>query len=74
MITMQVRFYNPDDGVWHGGILVKGAPDGDFIICGCCGGIFPLDEMDSPDFDVVPFSEWVDLNAEILDGWSDSND
>lgn len=71
MTTKQVRFC--DDEGWHGGILVEGAQDGDFIICGCCGGIIPLDEIDDPDFNMVPFPYWVDLNAEILGEWSDAS-
>ena len=36
----QVAFYNIEDGCYDAGIA-----DGDHIICLCCGGIIPIQEL-----------------------------
>lgn len=60
----QVAFFDVDNNQYIGGIAYK-----DEIICGCCGGIVPIEEVYeyAPD-DIVPirdYSEWVDINEAI---------
>lgn len=59
----QVVFYDKENDVMHGGILTD---NGD-IICGCCGGLIPADEI-GVDYDhciLVEFNDWVNLDKEI---------
>ena len=66
----QVRFYdgnNPNEIVWHGGIAYQ-----DFIICGCCGLVFPIQEViDDAEKDGVHWDdavvelEWFDIEDAI---------
>lgn len=64
METEQVKFKDPY-GEIRGGILVKGAEEGDFIICGCCGGIFYVGEDVAPDSIESYWDDWVDLTPFI---------
>lgn len=60
----QVMFYDKANKVKHGGILTD---QGD-IICGCCGGLIPADEIGGEDNDHVileVFDFWVNLDEEI---------
>ena len=59
----QVKFYDSQNGVCHGGILTD---DGD-IICGCCGGVIPADEIgEKHDHQILEvFDNWVDLDEAI---------
>lgn len=61
----QVMFYDKENDMKHGGILTD---DGD-IICGCCGGLIPCDEIgDDEDCThkiLKVFDFWVNLDEEI---------
>ena len=60
----QVLFYDKVNQVKHGGILMD---NGD-IICGCCGGIIPADEIGGKDDDhkiLKVYDFWVNLDEEI---------
>lgn len=65
-VPTQVKFYDADSGMFQGGIAY-----GDEIICGCCGGIFEVDEViegakrAGVDLDIRIMS-WVDISEEIL--------
>lgn len=62
MITKQIIFRDTDDGELHAGILCKEPTNGDsYIICGCCGGIVPINEADI----CVEYDEWLDLEDAI---------
>ena len=66
MFIEQVKFYNRTENEWLAGIRVGDTPDdNDFIICGCCGGVFPLDEFDDPDRQIIPYEDWVDITEFI---------
>ena len=66
----QVRFYdgnNPDEVVWHGGIAYQ-----DYIICGCCGLVLPIQEVIDDGVacglhwdDVIVELEWLDVSEAI---------
>ena len=71
----QVAFYNVDDDCYDAGIT-----HGNYIVCLCCGGIFPIDELveDVREVrpDIVPIIElpWVNLREECLgDAMFDAN-
>ena len=68
----QVMFYDKENDVKHGGILTD---DGD-IICGCCGGLIPADEIgDDCDHQILEiFDNWVDLDEEICGDSLDNTD
>ena len=68
----QVMFYDKENHVKHGGILTD---DGD-IICGCCGGLIPADEIgDDCDHQILEvFDNWVDLDEEICGDSLDNTD
>ena len=62
---VQVQFYD-HDGAIRGGIAY-----GDEIICGCCGGIFTIDEIyefapADVDVPIIPYKSWVDLEDTIV--------
>ena len=65
-------FYDKENDVKHGGILTD---DGD-IICGCCGGLIPADEIgDGCDHQILEvFDNWVDLDEEICGDSLDNTD
>lgn len=66
----QVRFYdglNPAEVVWHGGIAYQ-----DYIICGCCGMVLPIQEVIDDGVarglhwdDVIVELEWLDISEAI---------
>lgn len=59
----QVMFYDKANDMKHGGIMTE---EGD-IICGCCGGLIPADEIgEGYDYQIVEvFGTWIDLDEEI---------
>ena len=64
----QVQFCD-HEGVMHGGIAYGGE-----IICGCCGGIFTIEEVYefAPDYGVeepiIPYHDWEPLEETIVCG------
>lgn len=65
MITKQVCFRAEGEDAYFGGILVSKdevPTDDDFIICGCCGGIVTLDEVE----EMEPYDDWADASDFIL--------
>ena len=65
----QVQFCDAE-GFKHGGIAY-----GDEIICGCCGGIFTIEEVyefalefgiEEP---IMPYHDWEPLERIIIDGY-----
>ncbi len=68
MVTKQCKFID-FDGVVRGGIYVMTNgqiedPENDYIICGCCGGIFQLDDEVIDWWSIYP--DWVDISNEII--------
>lgn len=60
----QVLFRDPNtDEGFIGGIAYR-----DEIICGCCGGLFELDELDEVS-DLLPFG-WINISNSIRGGMS----
>lgn len=57
METKQVKFRVWPNDAPYGGILV----DNKFVICGCCGGVFGLDEIEI----LVKYENWVSISDEI---------
>lgn len=60
----QVMFYDKANDMIHGGLLTD---EGD-IICGCCGGIIPADEIGGEDNDyeiIKVYDFWVNLDETI---------
>lgn len=58
MSVIQVKFKD-FEGEVHGGILVE---DEGIVICGCCGGIFEVKEIEI----VEKYGYWVDLTEFII--------
>lgn len=56
MTTRQVKFKDPD-GEILGGILVND----EFIICGCCGGVFEMEEVTI----LHRYPDWINISDEI---------
>lgn len=60
MKTQQIKFHVQGEQSNHGGILV----DDKYIICGCCGSVF---EMDDEEVIVIEkYNYWVALDDEII--------
>ncbi len=66
----QVVFADPDNaGEWITGIAYK-----DEIICGCCGGVFDIDDVVDMAAEagiinpIYAYSDWNDIAAEITGG------
>ena len=66
----QVVFADPDNpGEWLSGIAYR-----DEIICGCCGGVFSIDEViemareDGVNCAIHEYREWNDIADEIVGG------
>ena len=73
MITKQVCFRAEGEDAYFGGVLVskgKVPTDGDFIICGCCGGIYHMDEVE----EMEPYENWVNISDEIMGGCNPCTD
>lgn len=68
---VQVRFLDDSEEGWFGGIAYRGE-----IICGCCGGVFEIDDLNEHFGDrewLFPYadaesleSDWVDISESIL--------
>jgi hypothetical protein len=56
MKTKQVKFKDVD-GKIYGGVLI----DDEYVICGCCGGVFEKDEVK-----ILAVLEWLPISDEIL--------
>lgn len=61
MYTYQVKFRVTDCKGVYGGIYVKDT-NNEYVICGCCGHIFPMDEIEI----IEQYDNWVDLSNEIV--------
>lgn len=66
-VPTQVLFVD-EDGVWRGGIAYR-----DEIICGCCGGVYEIDEVIgiAPEYVQQPihkYEYWIDISDEIRGG------
>ena len=57
MYVRQVKFRPIGEEKFLGGIMI----DGSYIICGCCGGIFKIDEI--AEWEKL---EWITISDEIL--------
>ena len=67
-VPTQVIFYDVYNEKNHGGIAYQ-----DFIICGCCGGTYPLEDLkeDLKDFNLsleenFYEQDWISLDEEII--------
>ena len=58
MRVKQVKFKD-FEGTICGGILIE---DEEIIICGCCGGILEVEEVEI----VEKYDYWVDLSSDII--------
>lgn len=56
----QVRFVDGGGNIW-GGILVM-VDDLPYIICGCCGSVLELDEVEI----LEEYDTWANLSDEII--------
>lgn len=63
MNTYQVKFKIVDEkyDIAYGGIYVKDT-DNEYVICGCCGHVFFLDEIEI----IERYEDWIDLTNEIV--------
>lgn len=66
MVVKQCKFTDFENTT-HGGlyVLTNGQvedTDNDYIICGCCGSIFHLDDVESYSI----YQTWVDISDEIM--------
>lgn len=57
MEIRQVRFID-EENIIHGGIMVNG----EYIICGCCGSVYEVEEVEILD----TYDYWVPLSNEII--------
>ena len=57
MVCKQVKFKDMKKGEFHGGIQLE---NGD-VVCGCCGGIVPRDEVEV----IETYKDWLNLDEEI---------
>ena len=57
METKQCVFKD-NDGVIFGGILI----DNEYVICGCCGGVFEANEVEI----IEIFKDWISISDEII--------
>lgn len=57
MKAQQVKFHVIGEDEDFGGILL----DDEYIICGCCGSIYKIEEIDT----LIKYNFWVDINNEI---------
>ena len=63
MLVQQICFTQVDGEEKHtyGGILV----DNEYIICGCCGTVFPKDEWEDNCIEGYKPLCWIDISEEI---------
>ena len=57
----QCKILDMENGVFHGGILLE---DGS-VICGCCGGLLPVDEQDETWHLEKVYDDWINISEEI---------
>lgn len=62
MIAKQVDFYDNENQEYHSGILV----DNNYIICGCCGGVFEINELDADKISI--YDDWTNIEETICGG------
>ena len=63
MTVKQVKCEDADGAIF-GGILVN-TGDESFIICGCCGGVWPMDE-EGEEFKLIKvYDDWMNISEEI---------
>lgn len=55
----QVRWFDSVNNRWIGGIAYKGE-----VICGCCGGVFELDNFKEDEVEELG-GYWVNIEEEI---------
>lgn len=69
-VAVQVKFWDEEN--WCAGFMV-----GRRLVCGCCGGIFDVDEVlengreEGVENPIVIFHTWVDVSDEI---WGDDEE
>lgn len=65
-VPTQVKFWDYEGGHYLGGIAYR-----DEIICGCCGGIFDINEIykfapdELKEDPIVVYNDWVDISYDI---------
>lgn len=59
-VPKQVKFLDPTLNEWLGGIGYR-----DEVICGCCGGIFRVEDILENDSNGIVKLPWVDISDEI---------
>lgn len=64
MFTKQVRFRCEGDDAYFGGILIDDHEKVPYVICGCCGGIMTMDDIE----EIQEYENWVDISNEIIGG------
>ena len=62
MIIRQCKFRPIGEQAWQGGIYLNNDLQTDYVICGCCGGWFEMNEIE----EIEIFEDWVNLSAEII--------
>ena len=69
-VPTQVRFFMNEDEGYCGGIAYHNE-----IICGCCGGVFEIDDIiDETPRGLIPihdYNDWMDLTCVIMEGSGD---
>lgn len=58
-VPTQVRWFDSVNKRWIGGIAYKGE-----VICGCCGGVFELDNFKEDEVEELG-GYWVNIEEEI---------
>lgn len=63
MKAYQVKFKPKDEKDKYNGILIYNEikPEENIIVCACCGGVFPMDLIESCE----RYPTWVDFSEEI---------
>lgn len=61
-IMKQIKFHDIENDTVNGGIMLD---NGD-VVCGCCGGLLPADEMDETWELIEAYDYWVDLTETII--------
>lgn len=63
MDTYQVKFRVAGTKGVYGGIYIDGGRDFDsYVICGCCGFIFNVNQVEI----IEQYKNWIDLSKEIM--------
>lgn len=61
MTVKQVEFYDGENQECHSGILI----DNDYIICGCCGGVFEVEDWTNI---IYIHDDWTNIENTIHEG------